>query len=279
MKKIRSDFNSRQYMLAEDFELYYYSDLNLQHVGNHSHAYYEVYLFSAGSVDMVIDNVKHSLHPGDMIIVPPQTLHRAVIRKGEVPYQRFVFWLSVAYCARLKRESPDYLYLFSHAEKEKEYIYHLNLLEFNSTRSKLFSLLEELHTDRFGRDTQIDLSVRDLILMLNRTIYQKKYPATKKEKLSSYQTITDYITNHLEEDLSRAPDSGKYGGFSASVYHKEKTCRLLRCHAGRAEYRCLLCKIRFSELFKFLQGIPQRIRHVPIRISAETGVKEILGCL
>ena len=38
--------------------------------------------------------------------------------------------------------------------------------------------------------------------MLNRTIYQKKYPATKKEKLSSYQTITDYITNHLEEDLS-----------------------------------------------------------------------------
>ena len=29
MKKIRSDFNSRQYMLAEDFELFYYSDLNL----------------------------------------------------------------------------------------------------------------------------------------------------------------------------------------------------------------------------------------------------------
>ena len=33
MKKIRSDFNSRQYMLAEDFELYYYSDLNLQNIG------------------------------------------------------------------------------------------------------------------------------------------------------------------------------------------------------------------------------------------------------
>ena len=154
MKKIRSDFNSRQYMLAEDFELFYYSDLNLQHVGNHSHAYYEVYLFSAGSVDMVIDNVKHSLHPGDMIVVPPQTLHRAVIQKGEVPYQRFVFWLSAAYCARLKRESADYMYLFSHTEKEKEYVYHLSLLEFNSTRSKLFALLEELHTDRFGRDTQ-----------------------------------------------------------------------------------------------------------------------------
>ena len=202
MKKIRSDFNSRQYMLAEDFELYYYSDLNLQNIGNHSHAYYEVYLFSDGCVDMVIEGVKHSLRPGDMIIVPPGTKHRAIIHNGNTPYQRFVFWLSVPYCDRLNRESPDYLYLFHHAASEREYVYPLNLLEFNSTRSKLSDLLEELHTDRFGRDTQIDLSVRDLILSLNRTIYQKKHPVTKKEKLSSYRAITDYITDHLDGNLS-----------------------------------------------------------------------------
>ena len=52
MKRIRSDFNSRQYMLAEDFELYYYSDVNFQNVGSHSHAYYEVYLFSEGNANM-----------------------------------------------------------------------------------------------------------------------------------------------------------------------------------------------------------------------------------
>ena len=202
MKRIRSDFNSRQYMLAEDFELYYYSDVNFQNVGSHSHAYYEVYLFSDGCVDMVIDGKTCSLRAGDMIIVPPQTMHRAIIKNREIPYQRFVFWVSKDYCERLSKESEDYLYLFRHAEKEKEYVYHLNLLDFNGIRGKLTSLLEELHTNRFGRDTQIDLSVRDLVLTLNRMIYQQKHPMTRRENLSSYQAITEYISNHLEEDLS-----------------------------------------------------------------------------
>ena len=202
MKRIRSDFNSRQYMLAEDFELYYYSDVNFQNVGSHSHAYYEVYLFSEGCVDMVIDGKTCSLRAGDMIIMPPQTMHRAIIKNREVPYQRFVFWVSKNYCERLSKESEDYLYLFQYAEKEKEYVYHLNLLDFNGIRGRLSALLEELHTNRFGRDTQIDLSVRDLILTLNRMIYQQKHPMTRRENLSSYQAITEYMSNHLEEDLS-----------------------------------------------------------------------------
>ena len=151
---------------------------------------------------MVIDGKTCSLRAGDMIIVPPQTMHRAIIKNREVPYQRFVFWVSKDYCERLSKESEDYLYLFRHAEKEKEYVYHLNLLDFNGIRGKLSALLEELHTNRFGRDTQIDLSVRDLVLTLNRMIYQQKHPMTRRENLSSYQAVTEYISNHLEEDLS-----------------------------------------------------------------------------
>ena len=202
MKKIRSDFNSRQYMLADDFELYYYSDVNFQNVVSHSHSYFEVYLFSAGSVDMVIDEVGYSLQPGDLIVVPPGVLHKAIIRKREIPYQRYVFWVSRPYCERLKQESADYVYLFRHAAEAKEYVYHLSLMGFNSMRSKLSALLEELHTDRFGRDAQIEISARDLILSLNRTIYQDKHPMSRKEKLSTYQVITDYINSHLEENLS-----------------------------------------------------------------------------
>ena len=74
--------------------------------------------------------------------------------------------------------------------------------EFNSIRSKLFSLLEELHTSHFGRDVQIGLSVRGLLLSLNRMIWQRKNPRAKKERRSSYQLITDHIATHLGEDLS-----------------------------------------------------------------------------
>lgn len=201
-KKLRSDFNSRQYMLAEDFEVFYYSDLHFRSVGSHSHPYTEVYLFLAGEVSMEIDDVPHTLREGDVIIVPPGVEHRALIQNGETPYRRFVFWLSEPFCEKLRAESPDYLFLFDDVRRGKKYIRHLDFTDFNSLCGKLFTLLEELHTNRFGRDTQIGLSVRELMLSLNRCVYAWSKGHTKKEMPSAYQRVSDYISGNLAEDLS-----------------------------------------------------------------------------
>ncbi len=201
-KKLRSEFNSRQYMLARDFELYYYSDLHFSSVGRHSHPYTEVYLFCEGEVDMEIGGRRHALRCGDVLVLPPGTEHRAVVRSGETPYRRFVFWLSEDFCAALRAESPDYLVLFDRARERREYLHPMDQLEFNSLRGKLFAILEELHTDRFGRDTQIALGVRDLLLGLSRTVWQRTNPRARKETISSFRAVADYIAAHLDGDLS-----------------------------------------------------------------------------
>ena len=121
-KKLRSEFNSRQYMLSKDFELYYYSDLHFSSVGSHSHPYTEVYLFCEGRVDMEIEGRRHPLRPGDVLVLPPGAGHRALVRSGESPYRRFVFWLSEDFCETLRAESPNYLYLFDRARGKKEYV-------------------------------------------------------------------------------------------------------------------------------------------------------------
>jgi AraC-like DNA-binding protein len=201
-KKLRSEFNSRQYMLSRDFELYYYSDLHFSSVGRHSHAYTEVYLFCEGEVDMEIAGRRRALHPGDVLVLPPGTEHRAVVRSGETPYRRFVFWLSEDFCETLRGESPDYLYLFDRARERHAYLYPTDRLEFNSLRSKLFEILEELHTDRFGRDARIGLCVRELLLSLGRTAWQRANTHAKEGSVSSFQALTDHIAGHLEADLS-----------------------------------------------------------------------------
>ena len=201
-KKLRSDFNSRQYMLARDFELYYYSDLHFSSVGKHSHAYTEVYLFCEGEVDMEIRGRRRALRPGDVLVLPPGTEHRAIVRSGETPYRRFVFWLSEGFCETLRAEAPEYLYLFDLVRENREHVYPMDPLEFNSLRSQLFTLLEELHTDRFGRDAQIALHVRTLLLTLSRTVWQRTNKQAKRETRSSYQLITDYISENLSGYLS-----------------------------------------------------------------------------
>jgi AraC-like DNA-binding protein len=201
-KKLRSEFNSRQYMFSRDFELYYYSDLHFSSVGRHSHAYTEVYLFCEGEVDMEIAGKRHPLRPGDVLVLTPGTEHRAVIRDDGKPYRRFVFWLSEDFCQALRRESPDYLYLFDRVRAKNDYVYPMDPLEFNGLRSQLFTLLEELHTDRFGRDAQIALHVRALLLLLSRTVWQRDSSKPKKGTRSAYQRVTDYIRDNLGGDLS-----------------------------------------------------------------------------
>ena len=200
--KLRSDFNSRQYMLARDFEVYYYSDLHFSSVGRHSHSYTEVYLFCEGKVDMEIRGRRHPLHPGDVLVLPPGTEHRAIVRSGETSYRRFVFWLSEGFCETLRAEAGAYLYLFDRAREKRDYVIPMDPLEFNGLRSQLFTLLEELHTDRFGRDAQIGLHVRTLLLTLSRTVWQRDNRQAKRETRSSYQLITDYIAENLSGDLS-----------------------------------------------------------------------------
>ncbi|MCR5032081.1 MAG: AraC family transcriptional regulator [Lachnospiraceae bacterium] len=201
-KNLRSQFNTRQYMLSDDFEVFYYSDLHFKAVGDHDHDYYEFYFFLEGEVDMYIRQVKYTLSPGDVIIIPPGIPHHAVIRDENVPYRRFVFWISSEYCDLLLQKSPDYAYAPQHTITSREFIYHFDILTFSTLQNMLFRLLDEIHSERFGRQEEIRLQVDLLVLQLNRSIYEQKHPKTPRENLSLYDGVTAYIDDHLEEDLS-----------------------------------------------------------------------------
>ena len=60
-KKLQTPFNSRQYMMSSDFEVYYYNDYHLPLVNIHSHDYYEYYFFMSGNVVMTINKEKYSI--------------------------------------------------------------------------------------------------------------------------------------------------------------------------------------------------------------------------
>ena len=103
-----SRFSTRQYMLNEDYEVYYYNDLHFTSVGSHSHDYYEFYFFEEGDVTMNIEGIDHPLRPGTMLVVPPGKWHRAEISTPELPYRRFVSWITTRYLESLAETAPEY---------------------------------------------------------------------------------------------------------------------------------------------------------------------------
>ena len=200
-KRQSSQFNTRQYMLSEDYEVFYYSDTHFRSVGSHSHGYFELYFFEAGAVTMEIDGRGYPLQPGDVIVIPPGVSHRALLTDPEKPYRRFVFWQSRPFLEALEARSPDCGYLLRRAECRGKYVYRLDPVAFNAVRTRLFTLLDEIHADRFAKHSAIDLIITDLLLFLGRTVYEQEHQ-NKKDQLSRYEAITQYVDQHLDEPLS-----------------------------------------------------------------------------
>ena len=217
MKKyLRTAFSPRQYMLSKDFEIFYYDDTNLSTMRDHSHSYYEFYFFMGGEVSISIGGTSYPLKTGDMILIPPYVKHHIDMMNPDLPYQRIVFWLTDDYCSQLMQVSSDYGYLMQHVSITKQYIYHYDVITFNSIKSKVFQLLEEIHFDRFGKEAKISLCINDLLLYVNRTIYEQEHPNTPKEEQSLYQNLISFIEGHLEEDLSLERLANE---FFVSKYH------------------------------------------------------------
>lgn len=215
-KSLQSKFSSRQYMLSKDFEIFYYNDSHFAGVKDHTHDYYEFYLFLEGNVSMSIEGKAYHLNPGDMILIPPGILHHAFNTQEDLPYQRFVFWISQDYARKLADISPDYVYLMNLCEEKRKYIFHFDMIAFNAVQAKVFRLIEEIHTHRFGKSAKIELCVNDLTLHLNRAVYEMKHPTVPREANALYDSIIQYIESHLDEDLS-LDELAKH--FFVSKYH------------------------------------------------------------
>jgi len=215
-EELRTAFSPRQYMLSKDFEIYYYSDIHMNATGSHTHDYYEFYFFVNGDVSMMIADKEYPLAPGDLVLIPPFVPHYAVIHNTDIYYQRFVFWISKDYCNQLLRISPAYGYIMQQASVNKQYVYHFDRIAFNAIQSKIFNLIQEIHQDRYGKTAKIQNYVSDLVLDLNRAVYEAEHPIEFKENASLYQNLITYINAHLTDDISLDSIAAQ---FYLSKYH------------------------------------------------------------
>ena len=215
-KNLQTRFSTRQYMLSREFEIYYYKDASLSGVDSHSHDYYEFYFFLEGDVSIEIADRTYPLHYGDVVLIPPGTPHRPFIRDSKTPYRRFVFWITREYMNRLMESSVAYGYLMQYVQTKGEYIFHNDRISFNEIQTKVFRLIEETRGKRFGKDARIALCISDLVLHLNRIVYEQKHERYPRAEQALYENLTDYIGEHLDEELSLDSLAGE---FFVSKYH------------------------------------------------------------
>ncbi len=242
IRKLQTQFSTRQYMLSKDFEIYYYNDTSLTKVDCHTHDYYEFYFFIEGDVSILVNDTLYPVTFGDIMLIPPHISHRPIIHSQQSSYRRFVFWISEEYCNHLMELSPDYAYLMQYVLTNKEYLFHTDRIAFSSVQSKALRLIEELQSDRFGKHAQATLCVNDLVLHLNRLIYDQKHPKKAREELALYQNLCAFIEDHLDEDLSLDRLASEFYVSKYHISHVFKENLGISIHQYITRKRLSLCR-------------------------------------
>ena len=241
-KNLQSDFQTRQYMLSRDFELYYYDDKDLAKVEAHSHNYYEFYFFLEGDVSMQIGKSTYHVRSGDIMLIPPHLPHRLIIHSQKTPYRRFVFWISKDFCEHLEQISNCYTYIIDYVNHMKEYLFHTDHVSFNTLQSKMIRLLEEMVSEHYGKEEQISLYINDFILHINRMIHEQFEPKKVTMNTSLYSNLVEYIEQHLEEDLTLEKLAEEFFISKYHIAHVFKENVGLSIHQYITKKRLTLCQ-------------------------------------
>ena len=102
--------------------------------------------------------------------------------------------------------------------------------------------MEEIHFDRFGKEAKISLCINELLLHVNRTVYEQEHPATPKEEQSLYLNLISFIEGHLEEDLSLERLSNEFFVNKYHIAHVFKENLGMSVHQYITKKRLAQCK-------------------------------------
>ncbi len=224
-KRYRSEFNTRQNMMKDNYEIYYYSDSHFQSVSPHKHDYYEFYFPAAGKIEMEITGTRTPLSNRSVVIIPPGTIHRAITENSDKSYCRYVFWISKSYFNQLAKDSENFGYIVRLASEQQRFIHHFRENEYPLIQAKVLRLIEEDKSEQYAGNDFVRICIYDLILTLDRLVYERDHPHTEKKQTDLVQQIMEYIEGNLDEDLSLEQLSDH---FFVSKYHiahifKERT--------------------------------------------------------
>lgn len=249
-RELSTGFNARQYMNSGEFEVFFYKDVNLDHIMDHSHSYYEVYFFLNGDVTYEVDGNEYNLQYGDYLLIPPGTKHHPIFRSSKEPYQRFVLWISQSYFDSMCSWSQDFSYSFRYVSESKHYHFRTDFITFQDIQGRLLELLEEIHGKRAFHEVNTHLMVHSFVLFLNRITYDMLHQVPAAFSNVLYLNLCDYINNHLDEDLSL---DHLAAFFYSSKYH---ICHVFKDNMGISLHQYILKKRLQASKNGILSGVP-----------------------
>lgn len=236
-------------MLSKDYEIFHYSDTELEQVNLHHHDFYECYLFISGDVTYFIEGKSYSLKPGDTILINSTELHQPIINTNNIPYERIVLWIDKVFLNNLSTDTTKLSHCFEDGGKENVIRSSFEMQQ--NIKAILDKLLSLENYSGIGSELLYKAYIIELLVHLNMLLFHngvKLDVDIKKNNL--IDGIIEYINNHIEEEITLDQLSAQ---FYLSKYH---LLREFHKHSGTTIHKYIVQKKLIQAKELILKGIP-----------------------
>lgn len=203
MKKTANDnrlsWLHKHRMIEDDFEIEYAQDATYHEVIPHFHEFFELLFFVAGHVDYIVADERFHLTKGDLLIIPPDTVHGPVFLDFEESYERFVLWVATRTLERLILQDPDLGYF---RKKKPMYLYHSQTATWNSMKGSFLTLYNAYINHSTCYKSEGLSVIMHVMSQYNRAIAVQNGAAQDGLHDTLLSDILNYVQNNLSKDLS-----------------------------------------------------------------------------
>ena len=209
------------YMPEKDYVVYYYKDDDIKPISLHYHEFYEVLFFIDGNVDYIVgDNIYH-LEKGDLLFIPPGVFHNPIIHNFDIPYERYVLWISVFAMNKIFELDSD-VGSFREESVNKGFLLRSNAYIKSTLYGVFKSLFNSYEKKEFCYKSEGYSIITKILTIYNRELFNSRKIIIDGNMDTLVGNILYYIDGHISEDLSLDKIASTFYTNKYTISHKFK---------------------------------------------------------
>jgi len=202
MRERSQNFDPRQVMQKESFEIFHYRDPRPGTVEVHHHDFYEVYLLLGGNVAYWVEGRIVRLQPGDLLFINPMELHRPLPDPDDPVCERFVLWINREFLENLSTEQIPLNGCFDTSAPNHSHWIRPPAADRAVLTAKMGELVRENYSKDFGSAVSAQGIFLQLMVLLNRLASRATARRDGEQLSPLVQNALGYIGENLSGELS-----------------------------------------------------------------------------
>lgn len=201
MRIQKQEFLSHTRTIDENFRIFFYSDIENNHLYFHNHDFYEMYLLVSGKVVYKTEGNEFHLRPGDILFINIGQRHCPFLIDPSVPYERIVLHVNPMFLNRLSDNEVNLEECFT---RDNYVVYHFTQDVQDNIRLLLGKLFTLQNTKQFGYYLLSQAYLTELFVEINKynndkTVYTLSSDMKNQQMIA---VIKQYILEHLDEEIT-----------------------------------------------------------------------------